>query len=296
MADALPDPPPLTDVDATLNAIEDAVYTIVQTCDPHRALSRTDVSDISQGTIEVVFAVMQDEGRHELNESDISFIETHIRRMVRDCIYVPEERRFAKLDRVVCSVGGERGWAPGTVQAVDEDDEDDPTGMKQIPYIVKIDPPDSRLVNVPLDQSNVIVPEVCFGQREGGLWFTRMCLPKAIKKGSRRVTQRFREGDRVACAVEDETGDLSNWAAGTVMTVDFKVDDCESIAGGVAPYQVLLDSGCTVIPHQDMHWLIRDLRLQPVGPCIGADGVRNIKRMIERKASADDSWEAIDHM
>ena len=42
-----------------------------------------------------------------------------------------------------------------------------------------------------------------------------MSLPKAVRKGSQR-TKRFGVHDRVACAVEDATGQYTDWAAGTV--------------------------------------------------------------------------------
>merc|ERR1712060_58519 len=85
-------------------------------------------------------------------------------------------------------------------------------------------------------------PEVCFGQRDGAIWLTRMCLPKAVRKGAQR-SRRFGMGDRVSCAVEDATGDYSDWAAGIVVAVDFPVESCDGVEGGMAPYSVVLDSG-----------------------------------------------------
>ena len=55
------------------------------------------------------------------------------------------------------------------------------------------------------------------------------------------------------------------------------------VAGGVAPYGVQLDSGSSVLVHQDEHWLVRDLALQPPGPRIAADGTRNVARIEKRK-------------
>ena len=81
--------------------------------------------------------------------------------------------RFAKLDRVVCNIGGSRGWAAGSVQALNEEDPSDPSGETLLAYVVKVDPPDSRLVSVPKDTNQYARAEVCFGQRAGAEWFTR---------------------------------------------------------------------------------------------------------------------------
>ena len=39
--------------------------------------------------------------------------------------------------------------------------------QRSLPYVVKIDPPNSRLVSVPMDDNKVVRAEVCFGQRAG---------------------------------------------------------------------------------------------------------------------------------
>ena len=149
-------------------------------------------------------------------------------------------------------------------------------------------------VSVPKDTNDFARAEVCFGQRAGARWFTRMCLPKAIRKGAQRSHRRFSQGDRVACAVEDATNDYSEWAAGTVLSQDHVVEDSDGVAGGVAPYEVQLDTGTTVLVHVDEHWLVRDLALQPAGPRVAADGTRCLQRMSKRKT--DDGWESVDHM
>ena len=45
-------------------------------------------------------------------------------------------------------------------------------------YVVKIDPPNGRLISVPRDSHDIVRPEVCFGRRAGALFFTRMCRPQ----------------------------------------------------------------------------------------------------------------------
>ena len=157
---------------------------------------------------------------------------------------------------------------------------------------MKIDPPNSRLVSVRKDMNDVVRAEVCFGQRAGAIWLTRMCLPKSVRKGVSRV-RRFGLHDRVSCAVEDASGDYTDWAAGTVTALDHVVEDSDGIKGGVAPYKVMLDGGSEVLVHADEHWLIRDLGLQAPGARIAADGTRSLERMTKRKAG--DGFEMVDH-
>ena len=129
----------------------------------------------------------------------------------------PPRLRFQKTDRVICKVSGR--WAAGTVVSLNEDNN---------PYIVKLDPPIGRLICVPVDDSNVCAVEVCWGQpqttpaqaaRAGALWWTLFSLPTCQPK-----TRRFAVGDRVACAVEDDTDQLSVWAPGTVLEVYFSLE------------------------------------------------------------------------
>jgi len=235
--------------------------------------------------------LMQGEDRTELNERDYSCIRQRVRKLATKHLPKPK-RRFAVLDRVVCKVGGDREWAAGTVQAIDQDDITGQSFDGLVPYVVKIDPPNSRLVSVPEDSTCVVRAEVCFGQQPGALWFTGMCLPKAVRRGAQR-TRRFRAGERVACAVADATDDYADWAAGTVAAIDHPVEVADGVAGGLAPYEVLLDSGGRVVVHVDEHWLIRDLALQPVGPRIAPDGTRCVARMDKRRAG--DAIEMVDH-
>lgn len=259
--------------------------------DPMQTVSAGDVKSIQVDVLDDVFEAMSKQSRSELTGDDVSFIKRRVRTLVGNNLPAPK-RRFAKLDRVVCKIGGSRGWAAGSVQALNEDDPSDPTGQNRLPYVVKIDPPDSRLISVPGDDNRYARAEVCFGQRDGAIWFTRMCLPKAVRRGSQKL-RRFCVGDRVACAVEDSTGDYSEWAAGTVRALDRLVEDARGVPGGLAPYEVELDSGTVVLVHVDEHWLVRDLALQPPGPRIAADGTRCLQRMGKRKTA--DGLESVDH-
>ena len=275
--------------------IMNVINEVLLDCDPNDQVPGAAVKDIQVEVLSGVFSAMSDEKRSELIEDDYEFIRQRVRSMVWNSLNPAPERRFSKLDRVVCRIGGSRGWAPGSIQSLNEEDPSDPTGQSRLAYVVKIDPPESRLVSVPQDSNEYARAEVCFGQRAGARWFTRMCLPKAVRKGSQRAGRRFKQTDRVACAVEDSTSNYTEWAPGTVVALDHKVEDEGGVPGGVAPYEVKLDSGSTVLVHVDEHRLVRDLALQPAGPRIAEDGTRCLKRMSKRKAD-DGGWEVVDHM
>ena len=207
------------------------------------------------------------------------------------------KKRFDKTDRVLCAIG--EGWSPGSVQALDEEDPDDPS--RKFPYIVKLDAPIGKLIAVPEDDNNCCAPEVCFGQRgvEDDLWWTLFCIPHYQPK-----TRRFAVGDRVACAVEDVTDDYSRWAPGTVIQVDVSLEeDAKRLlpdhrkwdaASSCVPYWVKLDNGGLVFVHRDDHWLVRDLALQAEGPRQTAKGYRCLARM-ETRQRPDGTWEKVDH-
>ena len=110
----------------------------------------------------------------------------------------PIKSRFEMFDRVVCRIGGERGWGAGTIQALDQDDPTDPT--ETLPYVVKLDAPISKLISVPYDAPSVCRAEVCFGD----ISFTLRCKPQRIE-----TSLRFEVGDRVAYAAADTGGDNS---------------------------------------------------------------------------------------
>lgn len=218
-----------------------------------------------------------------------------------------EKLRYKMLERVVCYVGGQRGWASGAIMSMNEEDPSDETGRTRLPYVVKLDPPCGRLISVPSDHYNVCTAEVCFGQRSDGLYFTMCCLPdKTTAKQASKRKRRFAVGDRVACAVEDATENYSEWKAGTVLDIDHSLEESAKTqfpsvpsskwAGFCVPYRVRLDGGATVLVHRDEHWLIRDLALQEGGVVRqGADGSRNLKRIAKRKRD-DGEWQAVDHV
>jgi hypothetical protein len=218
-------------------------------------------------------------------------------------------KRFEKMDRVLCFIGlPDMPWIPGTIQSLDEEDPSDPTGRKKLPYVVKVDPPINRLISVPRDVNTLVTAERCFGQRAGALWSTMFAMPRRFMKA-----KRFKVGDRVVCAVEDDTDRFTEWKAGTVTDVNYSIeadaktfldelgDQASTLTksrswtkeGALVPYRVELESGCKVLVHRDEHWLVRDLELQAEAPRQAEDGTRNLKRLVKRKRG--DDWELVDH-
>ena len=271
-------------------------------------------------------------GSKALDADDLAYVKAAVaREATKRGLQQPSAarpRRFAPLDRVVCRVArGDRLWAAGSVQALDqENDAIDPYAT--FPYVVKVDPPDSFGFSCPGDTDACVRAEVCFGNSADALEWTLRCLPRAMARGSRQGARRFRVGERVACAVEAahppsarvarveaseegytlveaesegctdceaENGGYTDWAAGTVSTVDHAVEGVGGLSGGVVPYRVAMDGGGSVLVHRDEHWLVRDLQLQPAGPRVAPDGTRAVTRMGKRKLG-DDTWQMVDHM
>ena len=79
-----------------------------------------------------------------------------------------------------------------------------------------------RLISVPHDENSLCRAEVCFGQSgASALGFTLRAKPRIKEKLQK---PRFGVGDRVACAVEDDSGDFTLWAAGKVTDVNYDVE------------------------------------------------------------------------
>ena len=49
-----------------------------------------------------------------------------------------------------------------------------------------------------------------------------------------------------------------------------------------------------MLVHRDVHWLVRDLTLQPIGPRQSLDGTRDLKRLVKRRRG-ETEMELIDH-
>jgi hypothetical protein len=281
--------------------VEDNVHYEIQRYDENQELRSKDYNAIHAEISDEVFALLLDANRPQMNDSDYEFMKSRVETMVQEIFdRGPVQSRFKKFERVVCKIGGERGWGPGTIQALDEDDPNDPTGQSKLPYVVKLDPPVGRLISVPYDENKICRAEVCFGQlSKADIGFTLRCKPQRKETHARR----FGVGDRVACAVESADGEYTVWAAGAVADVDYNVEPDASEAGltwsfsggaGIVPYRVLLDSGAHVFVHRDVHWLVRDLALQPAGLRQAEDGSRDLKRLVKRRRG-ESECELIDH-
>lgn len=275
--------------------VEAAVAAKMEDFDPQGKLRAADFQDVLMDVTRRVVRCMRKEERSQLDDEDLAYIAERVQRRVTECLdaYALERSkptRFHKFERVVCNVGGERMWASGKIQSLNEDDPEDPTGQTKLPYVVKTDPPAGRLISVPKDDYDVVRAEVCFGRRAGALWFTLFCAPQRVAKA-----KRFGKGARVACAVEDSTNDFSIWAAGTVIDVDYTVEQDLKASDVRVPYRVQLDLGDVVLVHRDEHWLVRDLALQMEGPRQSADGLRCLTRIEKRKQKDDSRWEVVDH-
>ena len=170
--------------------VEDAVAEAIADHDPNQRLPGRDYEDVLYDVADKVFSTITEENRDALDDEDMAYIARKTRKLVAAALDAldppapPPKLRYAMFDRVVCNVGGERRWAPGTVMSVLEDDPDDVTGQAKLPYVVKMDPPNGRLISVPKDVYDVCRSEVCFGQRAGALWFTLFCLPQQPAKKS----------------------------------------------------------------------------------------------------------------
>ena len=281
-------------------AIEDEVAAQIEALDPMGRLRGGNFKEALERCAYKVYGVMEEEGRAEIDDEDRGFMRKCILHLLQTTAPPRPLLRFDKFERVICNVGiPGRTWAPGTIQALNEDDPEEPDAV--LPYVVKIDPPEGRLISVPKDANTHCRAEVCFGQRAGALPFTLFCMPPKPRAAKRR----FAVGDRVACAVEDESDDFTVWAAGTVVAVDYSVAaDAEALvpqrewtgAAAVVPYRIELDiSRVAVLVHKDEHWLVRDLALQAAGPRQAADGSRCLARLEKRQRVGGGGWEVVDH-
>ena len=100
-------------------------------CDDESDLSREQEQEIQVEVLDRVLKVMLEDKRTELDAEDRGYIQKRVRLLVTKEMKTMATKalRFAKLDRVVCNIGGERGWAPGSIQSINEEDPMDPTGQ-----------------------------------------------------------------------------------------------------------------------------------------------------------------------
>eukprot|EP00966_Prymnesium_polylepis_P153773 3550909-Prymnesium_polylepis.1 len=133
--------------------VEEAVATEVHACDPQKLLRTNQFGDIVEWLADRVCARMVQVQHTALDGEDFAYIRRTATRMVKVRLR-PTDRRFGEHDRVVCKLAGRRAWAAGIIVKLDFEDSDDPTGETQLPYLVKIDPPNDRLVCAPADNDS----------------------------------------------------------------------------------------------------------------------------------------------
>ena len=209
--------------------------------------------------------------------------------------HVPAQQAacFQCGERVLCSLPD--GWFRGTVIMLTQSDF--PDGSPPLSNLVHI-----RLENALVEghqkiyvQDKYVRREVCFGQ----LVETESYIEALVKQLQGVKQLRFAVGERVACLVEDDSGDNAVWKGGTVSQLRPRLSSSLSCPVGqgngtnkFAAYTVQLDSDCRVFVPKDHHLLVRDLRCQPVGVHdAGAFGKR-----FSRQLRSDDSgqWDLID--
>lgn len=132
--------------------VQDAVGEQLQIHDPQQMLRAGDFQDVLDECVDKVLKVMAEDQRSALDDEDKGFIERRVRQRVYECFeqYRAEQstpRRYKRTERVVCLTGGNHRWASGSVVAVNEVNPED--GYSILPYVVKLDGPQRRLISVP---------------------------------------------------------------------------------------------------------------------------------------------------
>lgn len=268
--------------------IMDVVAERLQAIDADQRLEWADYNLILYSVVDTVREQLDLDNRRVVDANDRAFIQNILTAKVQSHL-TPPKRRYGRSDRLVCMLGGDVGWAAGTILSVNVDDPGEPGTV--LPYVVKLDPPRTNVISVPSDRNGTCRAEVCFGQRAEALNFTLACWMQQKPDGKPR---RFAIGARVACAVEDASNQYTDWAAGTVVLVNRILSQSTAGLAACVPYEVKLDKGPTVLVHRDDHYLVRDLMLQPEGPRHAADGTRCVSKFSKRKKG--DEWEIVDHL
>ncbi|KOO34135.1 hypothetical protein Ctob_012566 [Chrysochromulina tobinii] len=137
-------------------ALSEAMSNELSEMDLNDELSDEEHQEIMFTIFDKVLKAVKKKGNKDLDEADLAFVKARIEKeAIKRNLQQPHatKRRFAPLDRVVCRVRGDREWAAGTVQALDQENDDvDP--YRTFPYLVKVDPPGSSGVLVPEDTNN----------------------------------------------------------------------------------------------------------------------------------------------
>ena len=145
-------------------ALSEAMSVEVSDMDLNEELSDEEHQELMFSIFDKVLKAVKLKGNTELDAADLAYVKSAVEKeAVKRGLQQPpptKPRRFAPLDRVVCRVArGDRLWAAGSVQALDqENDAVDP--YKTFPYMVKVDPPDSFGFSCPDDTDACVRAEV----------------------------------------------------------------------------------------------------------------------------------------
>ena len=130
--------------------------------DPAGELCGSEFASIVKDVSGRVCSRMELDQRTTLEEQDREFIRERCAQMVQSHLHPCDDRRFRTKDRVVCRLAQPPSWVAGTIVETERDGPDAPTGRRRVPYLVKVDPPNGRLICVPRDESDVVRAEACF--------------------------------------------------------------------------------------------------------------------------------------
>ena len=130
--------------------------------DPDDELCGSEFASIVKDVSGRVCSRMELGQRTALEEQDLEFIREKCAQLVQSHLHPCDDRRFRTKDRVVCRLAQPPSWVAGMIVGTEREGPDAPTVQRRIPYLVKVDPPNGRLICVPRDDSDVVRAEACF--------------------------------------------------------------------------------------------------------------------------------------
>ena len=98
--------------------IEFVVEEELKRCDPQQQLRAKAYGRILAEVSDAMVARLTADKCQLLDDEDRAFISGECLPLVRASIAKSRKLRFDRFDRVVCMIGGLRGWAVGTIQAL----------------------------------------------------------------------------------------------------------------------------------------------------------------------------------
>ena len=108
-------------------ALSEAMSIELSEMDLNDELSDEEHQEIMFTIFDKVLKAVKKKGNKDLDEADLAFVKARIEKeAIKRNLQQPHatKRRFAPLDRVVCRVRDDREWAAGSVQALDQENDD----------------------------------------------------------------------------------------------------------------------------------------------------------------------------